>query len=420
MSRLLLLLPRTTYRAESFLEAAVRLKLQVTVGCEDQDHRYHGAGHDQLRLNFRDAADCVRTAVRYAAEHPIQAILGVDDNTAILAAILSAALGLPHNSVESVSAARNKYRMRELLREHGVPVPSFTVCSLHDDPLAIAKTLRYPCVVKPLVLSASCGVIRADTPAEFTAAFHRVFALLRKLGLAAAADDSGRLLLVEDFVSGREVALEGLLTDGKLRVLALFDKPDPLDGPFFEETIYITPSRLPLAIQADIAQCAAHAAEALGLREGPVHGEMRVNATGVWMIELAARSIGGRCSRTLRFAAGLSLEEVILRHALRMALPELNETPRPAGVMMLPIWKSGVLQEVRGQMDALAVPGVEELVITAQAGEELIPLPEGTRYLGFLIARGEHPEAVEATLREAYRRLEVVIIRTPSVQALSF
>ena len=420
MSRILLLLPRTTYRAESFLEAAARLKLRVTVGCEDQDHRDHGAGYDRLTLNFRDAADCVRTAVGYAAEHPIQAILGVDDNTAILAAILSAALGLPHNSVESVSAARNKYRMRELLREHGVPVPSFTVCSLHDDPLAIAKTLRYPCVVKPLVLSASCGVIRADTPAEFTAAFHRVFALLMKLGLAAAADDSGRLLLVEDFVSGGEVALEGLLTDGKLRVLALFDKPDPLDGPFFEETIYITPSRLPLAIQADIAQCAAHAAEALGLREGPVHGEMRVNATGVWMIELAARSIGGRCSRTLRFAAGLSLEEVILRHALRMALPELNETPRPAGVMMLPIWKSGVLQEVRGQMDALAVPGVEELVITAQAGEELIPLPEGTRYLGFLIARGEHPEAVEATLREAYRRLEVVIIRTPSAQVLSF
>ena len=156
--------------------------------------------------------------------------------------------------------------MRELLREHGLPVPSFTVCSLHDDPLAIAKTLRYPCVVKPLVLSASCGVIRADTPAEFTAAFHRVFALLRKLGLAAAADDSGRLLLVEDFVSGREVALEGLLTDGKLRVLALFDKPDPLDGPFFEETIYITPSRLPLTIQADIAQCAAHAAERPGAR----------------------------------------------------------------------------------------------------------------------------------------------------------
>ena len=420
MSRILLLLPRTTYRAESFLEAAARLKLRVTVGCEDQDHRDHGAGYDRLTLNFRDAADSVRTAVGYAAEHPIQAILGVDDNTAILAATLSAALGLSHNTVESVSAARNKYRMRELLREHGVPVPSFTLCSLHDDPLAIANTLRYPCVVKPLVLSASCGVIRADTPAEFTAAFHRVFALLRKLGLAAAADDSGRLLLVEDFVSGREVALEGLLTDGKLRVLALFDKPDPLDGPFFEETIYITPSRLPLAIQADIAQCAAHAAEALGLREGPVHGEMRVNATGVWMIELAARSIGGRCSRTLRFAAGLSLEEVILRHALRMALPELNETPRPAGVMMLPIWKSGVLQEVRGQMDALAVPGVEELVITAQAGEELIPLPEGTRYLGFLIARGEHPEAVEATLREAYRRLEVVIIRTPSAQVLSF
>ena len=420
MSRLLLLLPRTTYRAESFLEAAARLKLQVTVGCEDRDHRDHGAGDDQLPLNFRDAAECVRTAVRYAAEQPIQAILGVDDNTAILAAILSAALGLPHNTVESVSVAHNKYRMRELLREHGVPIPSFTLCLLHDDPLAIANTLRYPCVVKPLVLSASCGVIRADTPAEFTAAFHRVFALLKKLGLAAAADDSGRLLLVEDFISGDEVALEGLLTDGKLRVLALFDKPDPLNGPFFEETIYITPSRLPPPIQADIAECAARAAAGLGLREGPIHAEMRVNATEVWMIELAARSIGGRCSRTLRFTGGLSLEEVILRHAVRMPLPELEGTPRPAGVMMLPIWKSGVLQEVRGRTEALAVPGVEELVITAKAGEELVPLPEGTRYLGFLIARGEDPAAVETTLREAYRRLEVVIIRTPTVQALSF
>jgi len=420
MSRLLLLLPRTTYRAESFLEAAARLKLQVTVGCEDQDHHYHGPGHDQLTLNFRDAVDCVHTAVRYAAEHPIQAILGVDDNTAILAATLSAALGLPHNTVESVSAARNKYRMRKLLREHGVPVPAFGVCSIHDDPSVVAKTLRYPCVVKPLVLSASCGVIRADTPAQFTAAFHRVSALLRKLGLAASADDSGRLLLVEDFVSGGEVALEGLLTEGKLRVLALFDKPDPLDGPFFEETIYITPSRLSPAIQADIAECAARAAEALGLCEGPVHGEMRVNAAGVWMIELAARSIGGRCSRTLQFAAGLSLEDVILRHALRMALPELDGAQRPAGVMMLPILKSGVLQEVRGRMDALAVPGVEELVITAQTGENLVPLPEGTRYLGFLIARGTNPEAVEATLREAYGRLEVVMSRTPSAQALSF
>jgi biotin carboxylase len=307
--------------------------------------------------------------------------------------------------------------MRQRLRDHGVPVPSFTVFSVDADPAAAAKTLRYPCVVKPLSLSASCGVIRANSPAEYIAAFYRVSALLDKLGLAVSGDTSG--LLVEDFVPGIEVALEGLLTEGRLRVLALFDKPDPLDGPFFEETIYITPSRLPESTQARIAQCAARAAEALGLREGPIHGELRVNDSGVWVIELAARSIGGRCSRTLRFAAGLSLEEVILRHALRLPLPAF-EMQRPAGVMMLPIPKTGLLREVRGQIEALGVPGVEELLITAQPGEELVPLPEGTRYLGFIIARGDSPEEVEATLREAHRRLHVVIGRTPTAGAMTF
>ena len=418
MPRLLLLLPRTTYRAEDFLEAAERLKLKVTIGVEDQDQQ--GSFDDRLTLNFRDAKGCVKTAVQYATEHPLQTVLGVDDRTAVLAALIASALGLAHNSVDSVTAARNKHHMRQRLRDHGVPVPSFTVFSVHADPATTAKTLRYPCVVKPLSLSASCGVIRANGPAEYIAAFYRVSALLGKLGHAVSADTSGHLLLVEDFVPGVEVALEGLLTEGRLRVLALFDKPDPLNGPFFEETIYITPSRLPESTQARIAQCAARAAEALGLREGPIHGELRVNDSGVWVIELAARSIGGRCSRSLRFAAGLSREEVILRHALRLTLPEFEGMQKPAGVMMIPIPKSGLLQEVRGQIEALAVPGVEELMITAQPGEDLVQLPEGTRYLGFIVARGDCPEEVEATLREAHRRLHVVIGRTPAAGAMTF
>jgi biotin carboxylase len=418
MPRILLLLPRTTYRAEDFLEAAERLKLNVTLGVEDHDQQ--GSSADRLTLNFRDAEGCLKTAVQYATEYPIHAVLGVDDNTVVLAALIASALGLPHNSVASVTAARNKYRMREMLRDQGMPVPSFTVFSVHSDPAAAAKTLRYPCVVKPLSLSASCGVIRADSPAEYIAAFYRVAALLQKLGLADSADTSGPLLLVEDFIPGVEVALEGLLTEGRLRVLALFDKPDPLNGPFFEETIYITPSRLPELTQTRIADCAARAAEALGLREGPIHGELRLNEEGIWVIELAARSIGGRCSRTLRFAAGVSLEEVILRHSLRLALPAFDGMQRPAGVMMLPIPKTGRLQEVRGQIEALGVPGVEELMITVQPGEELVPLPEGTRYLGFIIARGARPEEVETTLREAQRRLHVVIGPSPEAGAMTF
>ncbi len=203
--------------------------------------------------------------------------------------------------------------------------------------------------------------------------------------------------------------MEGLLTRGALQPLAMFDKPDPLDGPFFEETIYITPSRLSSDLQQQVIACARRTTQALGLQEGPVHGEFRVNKNGVWVIELAARAIGGRCSRTLDFASGMSLEELILRHALRMPLPLLTRQQEAAGVMMLPIPYGGILHEVRGQAEAMAVPGVVELTITAEAGDTLVPLPEGTRYLGFLLARGKTPENVERSLRDAHRQLTVVV-----------
>ncbi|MDQ6732565.1 MAG: ATP-grasp domain-containing protein, partial [Nitrospirota bacterium] len=333
MPRVLLLLPSTTYRAEAFLDAACKLGLDITVGLEKTAVLIDRPQFDWLALNFSESERSADAVVEYAHSHPIHAVLGVDDATAVLAAQLAAALKLPHNSVKSVSAARNKYRMRALLHEHDVPVPRFIRCSIFDDPMAVAEQVSYPCVIKPLVLSSSCGVIRTNDCTEFAAAFERVTLLLHRLGVAKASE-AGRQLLVEDFVPGQEVALEGLLTDGSLRVLALFDKPDPLDGPFFEETIYVTPSRLPPAVQARIAACAEQAAAALGLREGPIHTELRVNDEGVWMIEMAARSIGGRCSSALRFAVDLSLEELILRHAFRMDLPSLDLECGAAGVMM--------------------------------------------------------------------------------------
>ncbi len=420
MPRLLLLLPATTYRGEAFLDAAHRLKLEVTVGSDRLGHPSAESPQDFLPVDFRNLDQASQTVLDYAAQRPVDAVIGVDDQTAVAAAAIAAKLGLPHNSVASVASARNKLWMRELLRRHGVPVPGFASYSIDADPEALASRVRFPCVVKPLVLSASCGVIRANHPDEFIQAFRRVAALLARLGLTSDAkraggeEDPGRQILVEDFIPGPEVALEGLLTDGVLRVLALFDKPDPLEGPFFEETIYVTPSRLPPAVQQDLQACAGRAAQALGLREGPVHGEFRVNEGGVWVIELAARSIGGRCSQTLRFAADMSLEELILRQALRLPLPELAVEPRPAGVMMLPIPRAGVLREIRGQSDAAAVPGITSVDVTAQVGEALVPLPEGTRYLGFLVARGESPEAVEAALREAHRRLAFVIADGPA------
>jgi len=412
MPRLLLLLPTTTYRAEAFLDAAHKLKLDVVVGSKKAAVPGDLGDAAFLPLNLHDLEEAVRSVVEFARTTPIDVVVGVDDHTTVVAAVISAALGLPHNPVTAVAAARNKHRMRVLLQARGLPVPRFALFSVDDAPAAITEKIAFPCVVKPISLSASCGVIRANDRDEFVAAFHRVAALLEKLGEETLGEGTGKIL-VEDFVPGREVALEGLLTNGELRVLALFDKPDALDGPFFEETIYVTPSRLPAAVQREVTSCAARAARALGLGEGPVHGELRVSDRGVWVIEIAARSIGGRCSRALRFAAGLSLEEVILRHALRMDIPSLDREGRAVGVMMLPIPRAGMLEEVRGREEALAVPGIEDLEITAQLGDELVPLPEGTRYLGFLIARGETPEAVEAALRDAHRRLEFVIAPAP-------
>ncbi len=422
MPRLLLLLPTRTYRAEAFLAAAHNLHVAVTIGSERRPDEPTNSSGEFLPLDVRDPQAALPLTIAFARQHPINAVIGVDDVTAVTAAAIAQAIGLPHNSVASVTAARNKRLMRELLSGQGIPVPHHTVFPLDGDPREFAKQVSYPCVLKPLILSASCGVIRANDEEEFRHAFSRVGALLTNMGLVTQ-DEQARWILVEDFVPGIEVALEGLLTQGTLQPLAMFDKPDPLNGPFFEETIYTTPSRRSSDLQQNVIACAVRTAQALGLREGPVHGEFRVNEKGVWVIEMAARAIGGRCSSTLNFASGMSLEELILRHALQMPLPSLTKQEQAAGVMMLPIPYGGRLSEVRGQAEARAVPGIEELTITAEPGDELVPLPEGTRYLGFLLARGTTPEEVEQSLRDAHRRLTVGISASPTSSrshALSF
>jgi len=405
MPRLLLLTPTTTYRAEDFLLAARKLGVDLTIATEHASTlaRQNPAG--LLALDFAHPEAAARQAVRFAETHPVDAVVGVDDATALSAARISEALKLPHNPVAAVAAARDKHRTRQFLTAAGLPMPGFRLCSVEDDPAVLTSDLQFPCVVKPLVLSASRGVIRADDAAGFVAAYQRLIAILRAPD-AAALGEAARSILVEAFIPGREVALEGLLDGGELRVLCLFDKPDPLDGPFFEETLYVTPSRLPAERQREIAACVARAAAVLGLVTGPIHAELRVNDAGVWILEVNPRSIGGRCSRTLRFGAEMSLEEIILRHALRLEIPSLERERSAAGVMMLPIPHGGVLREVRGQADALAIPGVEELILTARLGQRLVPLPEGAPYLGFLFARGETPEAVEASLRAGHARLE--------------
>jgi formate-dependent phosphoribosylglycinamide formyltransferase (GAR transformylase) len=412
MPRLLLLMTTSTYRAQAFLAAARHLGILVTVGSERSQAlaAVNPAGH--LILDFLAPEEATRIIVEFAKAYPIDGVVAADDDGVILAAMASSALGLPHNPVEAVAAARNKYRMRQILSESGIPCPRFWRFSIDDDPAAMARRVEYPCVIKPLSLSASRGVIRADDPPQFVAAYHRLVAILQRPDVAISRRRSASEILVERFIPGAEVALEGLLTNGQLHVLALFDKPDPLDGPFFEETIYVTPSRLSATVQHQIASCTADVAAALGLRHGPIHAELRVNKQGPWPLEIAPRSIGGLCSRTLRFGDELSLEELLLRHALGLDAEILERERLAAGVMMIPIPKAGILRQVTGQENAKQVGGIEDIRITIPLGREVVPLPEGSRYLGFIFARDSTPAGVELALREAHRRLTFVITPT--------
>jgi biotin carboxylase len=409
VARVLLLLPTTSYRTPDFLEAARRLGVDVTVASEEPSTMEALRPSDLLTLDFGDPDDCARRVKAFSSSVPLDAVVGVDEPTAIAAAAIAAELGLPHNPVASVRAAGNKARLRVLLDASGVPTPSYRLHHAGEDPVAAAARAPYPCVLKPTFLAGSRGVIRADDPEAFVEAWRRILGILREPDVARRGKSAADEILVEEFVPGVEMALEGLLAKGRLRTLALFDKPDPLDGPFFEETLYVTPSRRTASEQEAVVDAAARGAHALGLTEGPVHAEVRVGGGRAWLIEIAARSIGGLCARTLRFGTGISLEELILRHALRMRVDAAGRRPGAAGVMMIPIPRAGVLEGVEGLEAARAVAGVEEVTITAHSGQRLVPLPEGSRYLGFLFARAPEPDAVEGALREAHRRLTIRI-----------
>lgn len=396
--RVMILSGPNSYRAEAFVHAADQLGIEVVRGV-DAPEQLSQNRDDQLGLRFHDLEAATMAIRAYAAEQPLVAVLAVDDSGSLLAARSSAALGLSHNSVDAARAARDKYVMRELLARGNVPIPLYRLCHSDEDIERIAQEVAYPCVVKPTELNGSRGVIRANDPAEFVAAAQRLILLLqREYG-------EPRPFLVEAYIPGFEVALEGLLDDGSLQVLALFDKPDPLDGPFFEETIYVTPSRLPVATQQAIFDCAAQAAAAIGLRRGPMHAELRVNERGPWLVEVAGRSIGGLCSKTLRFGTSASLEELILRQACGLPIDSLQRTGKAGGVMMIPIPGAGVLRRVDGIAAAQAVPGIESVEITAKLNYPLVLLPEGESYLGFIFAQGEDPGAVEAALRTAHAKL---------------
>jgi len=402
-------LPTTTYRTKAFIDAALKLGVEVVAASEQPSTMAAKNPAGLLALNFFEPEKAGSEAAQFARQFPIDAVIPVDEDTAVVAAAVARALKLDHNSIESTRAAKNKYLMREALNRAGVRVPRYHHFSLDDDLPEIGKQISYPCVVKPVFLSTSRGVMRVDNEAEFLQAVERLERIIEKKDVARRGGAAARLALAEEFIQGKEVAVEGLVSDGDLRVLAIFDKPDPLDGPFFEETIYVTPSRLAESVRREIEETAAAAVRAMGLTRGPVHAELRVNDRGAWVIEVAARAIGGLCSRALRFGQGVSLEEMILRHALGEDTTALEREPLAAGVMMIPVPRAGVLKEVIGLEEAKRISNIEDVIITSHITQQITPPPEGASYLGFIFSRAASPDDVEAALREAHNRLRFVI-----------
>jgi biotin carboxylase len=415
VKRALLLTTPTSYRTQDYLDAATRLGIETVIAV-DTPQTLADEWKYRLGVDFADphrAANRLRRALADAGDparnvNHLDAVLALDDSGARVAALVAERLGLPHNSPAAAEAARNKHRMRTLLAACGAPVPPFsefsTVQNLKEIIAQAEEQIGYPCVVKPEELNGSRGVIRANLRCELAAAVRRLTAMI---GI-------GQPFLVEGYIPGFEVALEGLLDRSRLHLLALFDKPDPLEGPYFEETIYVTPSRLTPDAQRTILETTEAAARGLGLQTGPVHAELRVNEEGPWVVEVAGRTIGGLCSRILRFGmevgSGSSLEELILRQACGLPLDSLERENQAGGVMMIPIPQAGILRRVLGIDEAKAEDGIEDVQITAKSDQSLVPLPEGDAYLGFIFAKGRSAAEVEETLRKAHRLLKFEIV----------
>jgi biotin carboxylase len=424
-ARVLLLCTTTGYQAHSFLDAARKLGLEVVFGtdrCHVLDDPW---GDNAVPLRFEDPEENTRKIVEAAHERPFAAIVQIGDRATVTAAVASKALGLLNHLPEAAEACRDKYLARGRLRQAGLNVPDCRRFSVDADPRDLlatgAVTMDVPRVLKPLALSASRGVIRADTPEEFVSAFERIRALLKSPEVGVLREDTSNFIQVENYIEGTEIAVEAIVDRGRPRVLAIFDKPDPLTGPFFEETIYVTPSRLSAEVQRDVTQTLVRAVAALGLYHGPVHAEFRINSTGTWVMEVAARSIGGLCSRALRFEIPLvdkevSLEELLIRLMLGLDVSRIFREDAASGVMMIPIPEAGLYQETQDIDEARAIEGIEDVVITAKPSQKLVPLPEGSSYLGFIFARGASPEFVANALRQAHAQLRFVI--SPSLPVI--
>ena len=418
MKRVLLLATTTGYQIRSFGEAAERLGVRLVFASDRCDRLEDPWWDAAIPVRFHDMPSSVEAVVasfrgRGADERP-DGVIAVGDRPTVLAAHVSAALNLPGNPPVATETSRNKLAARRAFAAAGLLTPRFEVVSVSES-RSPHTSLAYPVVVKPLALSGSQGVIRADDAESLAQAMDRVSRLLRTTDIAIERENAHEYVLIETFIPGKEYAVEGVLTDGAFQVFTIFDKPDSLDGPFFEETIYVTPSRASAETQKGIVGAIASAIRILGLRHGPVHAECRVNDQGIYVLEVASRPIGGLCSKAIRFSTGdggvATLEEVLLRHALGEPVKTYRRINRASGVMMIPIPRRGVYRGVSGVENARRIAGIDDVIITAKPDSTLVPLPEGRSYLGFIFATSDSPASVEEALRRAHERLDFSVDR---------
>lgn len=412
--RILIFAAKLGYQTRAFDAAAQKLGIEL-IFVTDRCHRLDDPWHDRaLPVHFEKPEEAAYAVMQAQSGRRVDGILALGDRPTLAAAYAARGLGVPHNHPASVEACRSKLRMREVFRDAGLQVPWFRSVPLNAIPEPALLGIQYPCVLKPISLSASQGVVRANNRDEFLAGAAQLKRLLESAELRATREPNLDSMIVEGYLPGREVAVEGLLTEGELRVLAIFDKPDPLEGPYFEETIYVTPSRFSAVEQEGIKRAFVDAVRAIGLSHGPVHGEFRSNEQGIWPIEVAARPIGGLCAKALRFAMAeeaepIGLEELLLRHALGRPGKDAPREAAASGVLMIPVPSSGILESVEGTEEAREVPGVTELEITARLHDFIAVWPEGSSYLGFLFARGKKPEEVERALRDSHAQLKFTL-----------
>ncbi len=391
------------------MDAASKLGVRVLVGV-DKEPVLSTSHSNTLTLDFDDPDRAAKEIFEFHSDTELAAVIAVDDVGTLVAAKASRLLEIPHNSVQSVEFTRDKFALRNILAKTDLPAPKYSLISVGLDESDLAlfiENVDFPVVLKPRNLSASQGVIRADCPADFISAYDEISKiLLSDSSMSNCPQEFRKTILIEDYIPGEEYALEGLLDQGNLTTLALFDKPDPLTGPYFEETIYVTPSRLTVDSQLQIQVTVQSACEILGLSHGPIHAEVRLSAAGCYVIDLAARSIGGLCARTLSFGSGLALEEILISHAVGAALETRDIADGASGVMMIPIPSQGTYMGVRGLAHARAVENIEEITISVRKGDSLVPLPHGHEYLGFMFSRAANPQAAEEALRRAHAFLD--------------